>query len=72
MVDVDRASAPQSVSITLNTDEAGRRELAMDFGGAAVVLGPDLVNVLESVLTGEDTPQAQLREAVKAIDTIDV
>jgi len=56
-----------AVGVTLNADEAGRRELVIELGGGAMVLGPDLVDVIENVLTGEEPVQHQLSQAQQGL-----
>lgn len=65
---VEKVAAPEiAVGITLNADAEGQRELVIEMGGGAMVLGPDLVNALEHVLTGEVAPTKQLQEITKEV-----
>lgn len=52
-------NAPVDVQIIINTDKEGKRELVIDTGVCAIVLGPDLVTTLEHVLfeTSEEVEQ---------------
>lgn len=68
MEDETKPAQPElAVGITLNADAEGRRELVIEMGGGAMVLGPDLVDAVESVLTGESSATQQLLEATKAL-----